>query len=79
MARDRPSPYGEEVAFFRSVGASPASSIVTMCVSASVVCDRLITNGSRSGDPDLQGLEREHWRGKPARMRVWHPRAQALR
>ena len=21
----------------------------------SVVCDRLITNGSRSGDPDLQG------------------------
>ena len=29
----------------------------------SVVCDRLITNRSRSGDLDLQSLAREHWRG----------------
>ena len=42
---------------------SPAISIVMMCVSPSVVCDRLITNGSGSGDPDLQGLARERWRG----------------
>ena len=32
-------------------------------VPLSVVCDRLITNGSRSGDLDLQGLARERWRG----------------
>ena len=31
--------------------------------SPSVVCNRLITNGSRSGDLDLQGLARERWRG----------------
>ena len=74
MARDRPSPYGEGVAFF--IGArgpsdairagervSPAISIVMMCVSPSVVCDRLITNGSGSGDPALQGLARERWLG----------------
>ena len=34
-----------------------------MCVSTSVVCDRLITNRSGSGDPDLQGLACERWRG----------------
>ena len=34
-----------------------------MCVSPSVVCDRLITNGSGSGDPALQGLARERWLG----------------
>ena len=51
--------------FFRSAGASdairaservsPALSIVPMCVSPSVVCARLITNGSGSGTPYLQG------------------------
>ena len=30
----------------------------------SVVCDRLITNGSGSGDPDLQGLPRERCRNR---------------
>ena len=35
--------------------------------SPSVVCNRLITNGSGSGDPALQGLARERWRGEPAR------------
>ena len=45
----------------------------------SVVCDRLITNGSGSGDPDLQCLARERWRGEPSRMRVWHAKALALR
>ena len=29
----------------------------------SVVCDRLITNSSGSGDPELQGLAHERWRG----------------
>ena len=36
----------------------------------SVVCDRLITNGSGSGDPDLQGLARERWRGPVPRPTV---------
>ena len=46
----------------------------------SVVCDRLITNESGPGTPALQGLARERWRGKPARLRVWKPaRALALR
>ena len=46
MARDRPSPYGEGMAFFIGArGTGPAISIVTMCVSPSVVCDRLITTG----------------------------------
>ena len=50
MARDRPSPYGEGGVFFIVArGPVPALSIVTMCVPASVVCARLITNGSRSG------------------------------
>ena len=44
-----------EVSIRASERVSPASSIVTMCVSLSVVCDRLITNRSGSGDPDLQG------------------------
>ena len=39
----------------------------------SVVCDRLITNGSRSGDLDLQSLARERWRGTPVRRRGWNP------
>ena len=34
--------------FIVARGLSPASSIATMCVSASVVCDRLITNRSGS-------------------------------
>ena len=65
MARDRPSPYGEGDVFYRIAGAShatraservsPAILIVMMGVTQSVVCDRLITNGSGSGDPDLQG------------------------
>ena len=51
-------------------GLSPASTIVPMCVSAAVVCDRPITNRSRSGDPDLQGLARERWRGPVPRPTV---------
>ena len=59
-------------------GLSPASSIVTMYVSPSVVCARLITNSSgslgkharASDDPDLQGLARERWRGTGPRPTV---------
>ena len=36
----------------------------------SVVCDRLITNGSGSGDPDLQSLASEQWRGTGPRPTV---------
>ena len=39
MARDRPPPYDDVPFFSRAL---------------SVVCDRLITNGSGSGDPELQ-------------------------
>ena len=53
-------------------GLSPAIAVVTMCVSPSVVCDRLITNRSGSGDPDLQGLTRERWRGTGPRPTVTH-------
>ena len=53
---------GEGQAFFSPSrgGLSPASSIVMMCVSPSVVCDRLITNGSGAGAPELQTLAREN-------------------
>ena len=36
----------------------------------SVVCDRLITNGSGAGAPELQGLAREGWRGTGPRPTV---------
>ena len=50
-----PSPYGAGGGvFYRSAGACPPRSPSSRCVSPSVVCDRLITNGSGSGDPDLQ-------------------------
>ena len=58
----------EGAAFFhRSAG--PVTGVVHRhdVYSPSVVCDRLITNGSGSGDPALQGLARERWRGEPAR------------
>ncbi len=80
MARDRPSPYGEGWCVYRSAGALgcqtriregfPRDLIVTMCVSASVVCDRLITNRSGSGDPDLQSLAHARWRGTGPRPTV---------
>ena len=41
-----------------------------MCFSFSVVCDRLITNESKSDDLDLQGLARERWRGTGPRPTV---------
>ena len=41
-----------------------------MCVSPSVVCDRLITNRSGSGDPDLQRLAIVAWRGTGPRPTV---------
>ena len=71
-ARDRPSPYVKGRRFFSPSrgGQAPANSIVTMCVSPSVVCDRLITNGSGSGEPELQGLARERWRGTGPRPTV---------
>ena len=89
MARDRPSPYGTARRFF-SVARGPSDATraselprdrpSSRCVfPPSVVCDRLITNGSGAGDPALQGLAHERWRGEPSRMRVWHARALALR
>ena len=66
MARDRPSPYGEGGVFFRSAGACPPRAPSSRCVFPSVVCDRLITNGSGSGDPDLQGLARAMARACPS-------------
>ena len=54
------------VAFFSERGGqAPAGAIITMCVSPSVVCDRLSTNRSGSGTPELQGLARptvREWR-----------------
>ena len=66
MARDRPSPYGKTGGFgYRSAGPSDAiraSERVSPAIAGegqtlvlpSVVCDRLIAIGSRSGDLDLQ-------------------------
>ena len=60
MARDRPSPYGEGWRFFIVArGPVPREFPRHDVCSPSVVCDRLITNGSGSGDLDLQGLARE--------------------
>ena len=56
MARDRPSPYGKRHAFL-TVARGPVPRALhrhDVCF-PSVVCDRLITNRSGSGDPDLQG------------------------
>ena len=71
MARDRPSPYGEEKAFFIVArGPVPRERWIARDMArdrpspygdrgrrigpTSVVCDRLITNGSGAGAPDLQ-------------------------
>ena len=56
LARDRPSPYGEGGGvFYRSAGACPPRSLDCASNShPSVVRERLLPNGSRSGDLDLQ-------------------------
>ena len=60
MARDRPSPYGKESRFFTVArGPVPRERWDTRTIRAtSVVCERLITNGSGPGAPDLQGWRR---------------------
>ena len=65
LARDRPSPYDEGRSFVHC-------RLCSLRAPTTVVCDRLITNGSGAGDPDLQrggALAAKRWRGKPARMR----------
>ncbi len=64
MARDRPSPYDER-GFSPPVARGPVPRDLhrpDVCC-PSVVFDRLITNRSGSGDPDLQRLAHERWRG----------------
>ena len=58
--------------FHRSAGACPPRSLSSRCVPPSVVCDRLITNRSGSGAPELQSLARERWRGTGPRPTVPH-------
>ena len=64
MARDRPSLYGERMAFFIVArGPVPRDHHHHDVCFPSVVCDRLITNRSGAGAPYLQSLARERWRG----------------
>ena len=98
MARACPSPYDKVPLLSRSAGACPPRWPSSRCClrsyspnstravffrsSLSVVCDRLITNGSRSGDLDLQrrgGLTPKRCVGVQRRWRGTGPRPTVTR
>ena len=83
MARDRPSPYDEGEAFF-TVARGPVPR--ERWSARTMARDRPSPYGegaafftvARGLSPASVGV-RGRWRREPARMRVWHARAQALR